>query len=149
MTKRCPTCGVTKDATEFYGCKRSKDGLKSQCKACHIEGNVRTRDPDNTRRLGRDHMRRARVADPEKFRARERDASRRRPKDDRVRARQLLNGAVRRGEVVRPDECSRCGCAGKVTGHHPDYSKPLEVVWLCYPCHAEEDRRAEAAARAA
>lgn len=49
--------------------------------------------------------------------------------------------ALRRGELVRPDRCSDCGKPGKpgpgtsIEGHHPDYSKPLEVEWLCRRCH--------------
>lgn len=35
-----------------------------------------------------------------------------------------------------PDNCSKCGAIGPVDGHHEDYSKPLEVLWLCRPCHA-------------
>lgn len=30
--------------------------------------------------------------------------------------------------------------------HHPDYSKPLEVVWMCRPCHLAEHKRLEALA---
>jgi hypothetical protein len=26
-------------------------------------------------------------------------------------------------------------------GHHPDYSKPFEVVWLCQLHHSEEHRK--------
>ncbi len=46
-----------------------------------------------------------------------------------------LNQAVRKGLIQRPDNCSSCGKACSVHGHHPDYGKPLEVVWLCQKCH--------------
>jgi hypothetical protein len=39
------------------------------------------------------------------------------------------------GKIVPPDQCAECGEKGKVQGHHDDYSKPFEVVWLCGPCH--------------
>jgi hypothetical protein len=41
----------------------------------------------------------------------------------------------RHSYLKRP--CERCG-APKTEMHHPDYSKPLEVVFLCHPCHLRE-----------
>jgi hypothetical protein len=38
----------------------------------------------------------------------------------------------RRGHLV-PEPCA-CG-SFNVEMHHPDYSKPLLVVWMCRPCH--------------
>ena len=46
--------------------------------------------------------------------------------------------ALRVGRLVRPTECSACGEAKpRIAGHHPDYDKPLEVVWLCMQCHGK------------
>lgn len=33
-----------------------------------------------------------------------------------------------------PEPCATCGEPGKHR-HHPDYSKPEAVVWLCHKCH--------------
>ena len=33
-------------------------------------------------------------------------------------------------------------------GHHEDYSQPLEVVWLCAPCHGLRHRTGAALAAA-
>jgi len=48
-------------------------------------------------------------------------------------ARYAVWKAVRDGALV-PGPCERCG---KPNGHahHEDYSKPLDVVWLCHRCH--------------
>jgi hypothetical protein len=37
-------------------------------------------------------------------------------------------------------KCSVCG-ADKPDKHHPDYDKPLEVVFLCRRCHIAEHKR--------
>jgi hypothetical protein len=52
------------------------------------------------------------------------------------------NNAIAQGRLIRPDHCSECGNRPlrKVEGHHPDYSKPLEVEWLCRRCHAARHR---------
>lgn len=54
---------------------------------------------------------------------------------EQMRARRIFHSAEERGEVVRPDTCSRCGERTRIEAHHADYSKPLEVEWLCFPCH--------------
>lgn len=53
-------------------------------------------------------------------------------------ARTLVGLAIKDGRLVRPSSCAHCGSTGPIQGHHPDYSKPLEVIWLCQPCHALE-----------
>lgn len=56
----------------------------------------------------------------------------------RSRAYTEYNRALREGRLERPDTCSRCGSDGgeqPIHGHHPDYSRPLDVVWLCSTCH--------------
>ena len=50
-------------------------------------------------------------------------------------AHQVLRSAIRSGRMVRPDECSICHKKCKPQGHHEDYSKPLDVIWLCRSCH--------------
>lgn len=43
--------------------------------------------------------------------------------------------AVETGKLIRPNQCSKCGKECKPHAHHEDYSKPLEVIWLCSLCH--------------
>jgi hypothetical protein len=56
------------------------------------------------------------------------------------RAHIAVSFAVTAGELVR-QPCERCGATesadgGPINGHHEDYDKPLEVIWLCRRCHA-------------
>lgn len=51
------------------------------------------------------------------------------------KASQKVTDAVRSGKLIRPENCSLCGMIGKIEGHHADYSKPLEVIWVCRKCH--------------
>lgn len=45
------------------------------------------------------------------------------------------------GTLVRPDICEKCGNGGSIEAHHPDYSQPLLVEWLCIPCHKLAHRK--------
>ncbi len=51
------------------------------------------------------------------------------------RAYNKMRNALKYGDIVKADACESCGAGGKLDGHHDDYSKPLEVRWLCRPCH--------------
>ena len=56
------------------------------------------------------------------------------------RARKLVYEALKKGTLIRPNICSKCYKHKKVEGHHPDYSKPLFVRWLCRKCHSNLKR---------
>lgn len=49
-------------------------------------------------------------------------------------AHQAVRNAVVAGRV-QPTPCAQCGSNKRVQAHHEDYSKPLEVTWLCEACH--------------
>lgn len=70
------------------------------------------------------------------------------------RSQNLLEEAVERGIVVRKHQCEECGDTGvfedgrtAIQAHHPDYNKPLEVMWLCQPCHYEWHKKQKAIER--
>ena len=54
-------------------------------------------------------------------------------------ARQSVYKALRRGRL-RKEPCCRCG-SEHVQAHHADYTKRLEVTWLCAICHGLEHRK--------
>lgn len=43
--------------------------------------------------------------------------------------------AVQSGKILRADSCAVCGVSCKPQAHHFDYSRPLDVVWVCASCH--------------
>lgn len=60
---------------------------------------------------------------------------------EKYKARTQLGYAIRTGKIVRPNFCEKCGRKTTPQGHHHDYSKPLEVQWLCQKCHAKVHRK--------
>jgi len=46
-----------------------------------------------------------------------------------------IANALSTGKIARPNQCSICNNHCIPQGHHPDYSKPLDVVWVCHNCH--------------
>ena len=52
-----------------------------------------------------------------------------------MKARVKLRWQIKIGKIIRPKNCSICKREVKISAHHPDYSKPLKVIWLCSSCH--------------
>ena len=139
LEKTCTKCGVEKCLTEFSADKRRKGGIRSWCKECD-----RAYD-----RAGRDKLRRSeRRTDHDPIYAKEyRESHRdergeydRRYRDrhpERPAAKNVVQGAVRRGFVVR-GSCEATGDHdGPVQAHHDDYTRPLAIRWLCEKHHKE------------
>jgi hypothetical protein len=66
------------------------------------------------------------------------------PEEALIRAgvRRRANMAQERGKIEKRP-CEKCG-APDAQKHHPDYGKPLEVIWLCKPCHKDWHKQNEA-----
>lgn len=62
-------------------------------------------------------------------------------KREDVRKKQIVRvcagKAIRRGAIKRRP-CEKCGRVDRIEAHHSDYSKPLEVQFLCVSCHKQE-----------
>jgi hypothetical protein len=54
----------------------------------------------------------------------------------------VVQNAVRHGKLKRPHQalCQQCG-KPKALKHHDDYSKPMDVIYLCQKCHTERHNK--------
>lgn len=143
--KRCFKCLTRKPLSEFYPHPRMKDGHLNKCKDCARadvsarENYLRSSDPAWTaderarcrekqaryRKLGLAHKKTKAACDKWK-----------KKNSHKVKAHEKLHRAVKAGIVIKPSACSSCGDTEKrLHAHHPDYSMPLAVMWLCPKCH--------------
>ena len=134
--KKCSICGSMLPLSAFGAHAGNRDGLTSACLRCKYMADAKWRSEN------RDKVRASRA---KHYAANKESISRKRrgypsykknQSGMRNAAWMALNRAVRSGKIVRPDACERCGRAVEVHGHHADYSKKLDVVWLCRACHA-------------
>jgi hypothetical protein len=148
MTYTCKVCDVTSDAAEFY------KGLTSRCKECHKRKVKENRDQKadyyreyDAKRFKEDPRVKARHQRYAKTKEGKYSSTKSRVKwltqnPDKRAAHVILGNAVRGGRVEKPKNCSICGSAGRIDGHHHDYTMPLDVTWLCRQCHVNEHKEA-------
>lgn len=132
-TRWCALCGVRKPLSEFHKCSRTGDARRNTCKACDAE-----------------RFKLYRIANPQRFRMRaqkyavqrrvkklqaERQAEIKRKQREKVRieAKQIMNAAIARKELERKlcEVCAKNGRVSFAQGHHSDYRKPKDILWLC------------------
>lgn len=147
-SKRCFKCLCVKPLDDFYAHAAMKDGRLNKCKECAKRDVTEHRIANIERFRQYDVMRASmphRVAARKEYQqtpegraavAKARKVSRIRF-PEKIAARNKLSNAVRDGRVTPWPVCAVPECAGKPEGHHPDYSQPLSVVWLCNSHHRE------------
>lgn len=161
-TKQCSKCKKIKILSEFNRHSKKPDGRQNFCRNCqrqhHIENVDRERAHakawvDRNRERHYEHTRAWAKRNPKKvseFNRKFRElrpevavANNKRYKErypEKIEARRITKAALLRGELAKPDHCERClepKEPRQLDGHHEDYSKPLEVRWVCRQCHTD------------
>lgn len=118
----CKLCNINKLASDYYASNRT------QCKEC-IKARARKH-----RALRIDHYR---AYDRDRGNRQSPEYLREYRKKNRLKyaAHVKLNNSMRGGHIAK-EPCEICGDI-KVHAHHDDYSKPLDVRWLCAAHHRQ------------
>ena len=144
----CRICNQEKTEDFFYISNKHpcKDCIKERVRLNRINKIDYYRDYDRNRpnkeeriQLRKEYKNNLRENNPEKYDAIFHGTRKRNRKNnpDKIRANGIINDMLRYGKLTRPDKCSLCGVFCKPQAHHPDYSKPKEVIWLCVKCHSQ------------
>lgn len=145
--KQCKSCFAFLDASDFYTHPHTRDGLTGTCKECLKEKQRLYRLDNLTEILEKDRQREHKQLDSEYRKAYGQRTNYRVQKEwqkrnpEKRKAHLKVYYAVKTGKLIRPDKCENCGAIGPVQAHHHDYSKPLDVEWICKTCHAQEHTR--------
>lgn len=131
--KTCSRCKLYKAKSEFWVDRRNNT-LRSKCKKCctveyrkYAEKNRELLREKSRNYFYRNRLKRyayIKTIDPVK-----------------VRARQAVVDAVRRGKITKPKRCPICNRKAVLHGHHRDYTKRLDVEWSCSICHGVKHRK--------
>jgi hypothetical protein len=131
--KTCFKCGNLKPLDDFYRHSAMGDGYLGKCKDCtrqDVSENYRKRharyaayERERSQRPERkaaaiDYQRMRRLRNPQKY-----------------AAWTAVGHAIRDKRLIR-QPCEVCGDP-KSQAHHDDYSKPLDVRWMCFRHHRE------------
>lgn len=135
--KTCFKCGIEKPLFDFYKHKKMADGHLNKCKECAKSDVHQHRHGKGRKKvLAYD---KARSSRPDRVELRKRvnaDWVAKYPM--RRAAHMALQSAIRSGLVQKWPACAVPDCCStRPVAHHPDYDRPLDVVWLCQAHHKQ------------
>ena len=143
--KKCQQCGATKTTEEFYRKKDTVNEYYPQCKECGRAAKRVYSAKNRDQILA--YAKRYYAKNKEKCLAATRKYQAEHPEQIRAHqkkwygknkhkkaAQQRVFKALKSGKLKK-ENCKVCGSSENIQAHHPDYSRPLEVVWLCHTHH--------------
>lgn len=146
----CRGCLQTKNLTDFYRHAQMGDEHLNYCRAC-VRARVSKHRAENLERIqaydrGRgqlEHRKTAVAARAPRYASAQAGSEWGKRNRQKTAAQVRLRRAVKKG-IIAVQLRERCGYGIGVQAHHEDYSKPLDVIWLCTKRHGERHREINA-----
>lgn len=139
---QCKSCEREKEAAHFYASNlsRCKECVKASVRANRAERIDYYRSYDRMR-YREDDARKAHCIAmgktvPMEVRT-QKQRERRQADPSKNIARLAVARAVKKGQIRKSETCYFCASPERLQAHHHDYSKPLDVFWLCSACHGK------------
>lgn len=129
--KYCRICDNIKTYDEFSKNKSNTIGVSAYCSICmsKISKEYRINNPDSVKKSKQKYNKKSYN---KKYHAEYRKKWLSKNKK-RHEAHKIITALLRCGKIIT-HPCLKCGNE-KVDAHHNDYSKPLEIIWLCRRHH--------------
>ena len=136
----CSRCGQLQPLAAFRY-RRDKAKHDAMCKTCDADAHRSRKWSDEGRAWNRERSRQWLITPAGQAYVRRRTERDRANPETRHRTcvQRRCQYLIRTG-VLKRQPCFICG-SPRGLAHHPDYSRPAEVVWLCQLHHSEEHRR--------
>ena len=132
--KKCKKCLQNKKEENFYF-NKTHNAYFNVCKECYKNDTHnykiknKKRDKITKKIYRKNHLKEA-VVHIKKWKKKY---------PEKQKAQEIISQMIKKGKIKR-GECSICG-KNKAEAHHPDYSKPRDIVWLCKLHHTKEHLR--------
>lgn len=162
--KPCISCSTVKPLAEYYAHSKMAVGHLNKCKDCCRRDNSKNREEkveyyqeydrkrsyepqrvaarkaysltEHGSAVIRELKRRYGESERGKALALERQRASREHSPKMHYAREQVAYAIKTGRLFRPELCEDCGLPHpNIQAHHQNYNYPLDIEWLCKPCH--------------
>lgn len=156
--KKCFKCGLAKELSEFYKHPKMGDGHLNKCKKCARQDVIKNRMDKveyyraydryryETQPQRKELLEKIRKTEAHKISHKKASKKYYSVHLKKRKAHIKFGNALRDGKIKK-HPCEICGSTENIQGHHDDYSKPLEVRWLCVKCHNKLHKRKRAIER--
>lgn len=135
-SKQCFKCLTIKPLEEFYKHPKMNDGHLNKCKICNKKDSINNRNAKIDYYRAYDSKR---AKEPARYKASKEIIAEWRKVDKRRSAcHSAVARAIKNGTLIR-QPCIKCKDE-KSLAHHEDYDFPLNVMWLCQPCHKQRHK---------
>ena len=143
--KICSKCKIEKNLNNFSKYFKAKDHLSFWCKKCKLLQQKIYRKTLQGIKINKRYsksfksklcLKKYASTDKGKLSRKKRTLNMFIKFPEKFKSRNIFRNSIAAKKIFKRNSCEIC-LNGPTEGHHEDYRKPLDVIWLCKRCHVK------------